>query len=299
MSNSGAFDLFLSDEVQALIDDFAALLDIRVTFFSADGVWMRRGKSMRNCEFCQLVQNELGELDKCLVMDGDKQAEAVARRGIVCYRCHAGLHEGIAPIFVHNKLAGYLMIGQFRVGDALPVKLFERVPSPTLRRRLEAAFEVLPKFAPEKFSSIVGLFKTLIDYIAVRELAVLQSDRLRLDIDRYIKTHGAEDIRLPDMARKLGRSVSTISQFLRREYDTSFKELLIEHRLRRAEQFWREYPEATVAEAAFASGFTDQFYFSRVFRRRRGLPPREYRDRQRRRLDSGGVHSGDSHDGAD
>ena len=31
------FELFLSEEVQALLDNFAALLDIRVTFFSADG----------------------------------------------------------------------------------------------------------------------------------------------------------------------------------------------------------------------------------------------------------------------
>ena len=89
------------------------------------------------------------------------------------------------------------------------------------------------------------------------------------------------EIRLPEMARKLGRSVSTISQFLRRNYQTSFKELLIERRLEKAEEYWRANPEATVGEAAFAAGFTDQFYISRVFRKRRGLPTGEYRDRKR------------------
>jgi len=42
--------------------------------------------------------------------------------------------------------------------------------------------------------------------------------------------------------------------------------VLIERRLRKAEEFWRANPEATEGEAAFASGFTNQFYFSRVFR---------------------------------
>ena len=115
----------------------------------------------------------------------------------------------------------------------------------------------------------------------IRELAVLQSDQLRLDIDRYIERHGREDIKLPDMAKKLGRSVSSISQFLRRNYGTGFKELLIEHRLKLAERHWRSHPEATVAEAAFEAGFQDQFYFSRLFRRRRGMTPGEFREHLR------------------
>ena len=36
-----AFELFLSDEVQSLIDHFAAVLDLRVTFFSVDGRELR------------------------------------------------------------------------------------------------------------------------------------------------------------------------------------------------------------------------------------------------------------------
>ena len=39
-------------------------------------------------------------------------------------------------------------------------------------------------------------------------------------------------------------------------------------------------PERSVP-TLFAAGFADQFYFSRVFRKRRGLPPGEYRDKMR------------------
>ena len=124
----------------------------------------------------------------------------------------------------------------------------------------------------------------LIDYIVVRELAVLQGDRLRNDIDRYLERHCTEPIRLPEMAKKLGRSVSTISQFLRRNYRTSFKELLTERRLAKAEAYWMANPDATVGETAFAAGFSDQFYFSRVFKRHKGMPPGEFRARLRRHV---------------
>ncbi len=282
MSGS-AIELFLSDEVQALLDDFAKLLDIRVTFFSVDGKRLRRGKEMPNCEYCQMVQNEMNDLEKCIVLDTDKQAEALQTREVVCYRCHAGLYESIAPIFIRGKLSGYLMIGQFRVGDVKPEEYLKLVKESALRKRFMAAFNTLPVFSAEKFSGIVGMLRTLIDYIAVRELAVLKSDRLRTEIDNYIQEHAREDIRLSHMAKRLGRSVSTISQFLRREYKTNFKNLLISQRMHLAEQFWKEYPEATVCEVAFASGFSDQFYFSRVFHNKMGMPPREYREKLRNR----------------
>ncbi len=284
------FELFLSDEVQSLLDNFASLLDIRVTFYSADGRMLRRGRQMSNTDYCRLIQAEPHNLRRCVELDADKQKEAMRKRGIIDYQCHAGLREAIAPVYIHDQLAGYLMIGQFRISNSPPACILERCDSPERRKALTEAFNALPRISVEKLENVLGLFKMLIDYIVVRELAVLQGDRLRTDIDRYLEQHCTEDIRLPEMARKLGRSVSTISQFLRRNYQTSFKELLLERRLQRAEAFWQANPNATVGEAAFAAGFSDQFYFSRVFRRRRGLPPGQYRDRRRRQTaNSGGA----------
>jgi len=281
MTNA-SLEIILSDKVQALLDDFASLLDVRVTFFSADGRQVRRGKEMPNCKYCEIVQRELGGLSRCEAMDMDKQREATTLRRSLSYRCHAGLNEALAPVFVHEQLVGYLMIGQFRTDDEFPIEIRNSVKDPEVRRRLKCAFEALPLFPPEKLSGVLGVFTTLIDYIAVRELAVLRGDVLRSEIDRYIDRHLTGNIMLPEMARRLGRSVSTISQFLRRNYRTGFKELLNEKRLARAESFWRAHPDATVAEAAAAAGFSDQFYFSRVFSKRRGIPPGKFRDQLRK-----------------
>ncbi len=269
-------ELFLSDEVQALLDDFAALLDIRVTFFSIAGDCLRRGKAMRNCEYCRIVQTELGNWERCVSMDNDKRSEVLSSGRTITYRCHAGLRECLAPVCIGGVPAGFVMLGQFRlVEDSIPA-----APDTPLKMqmRMQESFDALPCFSEEKLHAILGVLRTLIDYITVRELAVLQGDHLREEIDKYIEKHATEDIRLPDMAKKLGRSVSTISQFLRKNYQITFKGLLLERRLKIAEQFWRNQPDATVAEVAFASGFRDQFYFSRVFHKLRGTPPGRYRD---------------------
>ena len=43
--NKSALELILSDEVQTLLDDIAALIDARVTFFGPDGSSLRRGNA--------------------------------------------------------------------------------------------------------------------------------------------------------------------------------------------------------------------------------------------------------------
>ncbi len=268
-------ELFLSDEVQGLLDDFAALLDVRVTFFSMSGECLRRGKEMRNCDYCHLIQNELGNREQCISMDCDKRCEALDSGKDISYRCHAGLYECLAVVRIKGQPAGFVMMGQFRLeGDLMPE--FPGLDAAQLQK-LKNAYDALPCLSSEKLQAVTGVLRTLIDYITVREFAVLQSDYLRTEINKYIERHITEDIRLPEMARKLGRSVSTISQFLRKNYHTSFKNLQLEARLKLAEQFWQNNHNATVAEAAFASGFRDQFYFSRVFHRMRGLPPGKYR----------------------
>ena len=271
----GSLELVLSDEVQSLLDDFASLLDIRVTFFSLDGEPVRRGKAMCNSAFCTLVQQDDEGLDRCLRMDAEMRAEAERSDGVISYRCHAGIQEGLAAVRMRGRTIGYLMIGQFRVSEEPPAELVKFPPE--RRAELEKAFFALPLYSPEKLAGILGLFRTLIDYITVREYAMLRSDHFRSEIDRYIESRLDGELRLPDMARSLGRSVSTISQFLRRNYGTNFKDLVISARLARAERFWREHPDASVAEAAAAAGFSDQFYFSRVFRKRRGVSPAHFR----------------------
>jgi AraC-like DNA-binding protein len=47
-----------------------------------------------------------------------------------------------------------------------------------------------------------------------------------------------------------------------------------------ADELFQARPEITVREAAYATGFEDPYYFSRLYAKHRGHPPRETRRRQ-------------------
>jgi len=71
-------------------------------------------------------------------------------------------------------------------------------------------------------------------------------------------------------------SVSQFSRLFRREHGQSFKHFVIGYRIDRAcEQLTRS--PSLLKQVGFDVGFNDCAYFSRAFRRRMGISPRDYR----------------------
>lgn len=92
----------------------------------------------------------------------------------------------------------------------------------------------------------------------------------------YMNMHYPERIMVKELAEKSGLSVSRFIQIFRGSAGVSPKEYLMNVRMDKACEFLR-YTNLTVKEIAVMTGFEDQLYFSRVFRKYRKLSPTEYR----------------------
>lgn len=83
-------------------------------------------------------------------------------------------------------------------------------------------------------------------------------------------------LRSSSIARELGTSVRTV-QNLFAEMGTTPSAAILKRRLERAAERLIADPAATITETAFAHGFNDSAYFTRCFRQKFGLSPREWR----------------------
>ncbi len=274
MSEKRSLELILHNEVQLLLDNFASAMRVHVVFFGRNGEVLRRGRGEGNCRFCQLVQRRFS-VAKCLKLDREKQELARATGRCQTYLCHAGLWEAIMPVMPGGELLGYVVFGQIRGSDELPEKILKNFPRGK-HAELRRAFRDLPYFSADSMENLTGLMKLLVDYIVRSELVTLGGDYLYRATLRYIEENLTLEIRLADAARHLGRSVSSLSHFLQRQ-GTTFKKLLIEKRLTHAEALLKAHPEMTVKEAADRSGFSDAYYFSRIYRKYRSRTPNEFR----------------------
>ena len=274
MNENRSLELILHHEVQDLLDNFASVMRVHVVFFGRSGEVLRRGRGEGNCRYCQLIQ-KCFSIDKCIKLDQEKQTLARKTGKGQIYLCHAGLWEAIMPVQLGGELLGYVVFGQIRNTDWMPGELEKHFP-PTERKELHESFLTLPQFSGAEMDNLAGLMKLLVDYIVRSELVAPGGNSLHRAVVRYIEDNLTRDITLPETARHLGRSVSTLSHFLQRK-GTTFKKLLIEKRLASAEKLLKEHPEMTIKEAADRSGFSDAYYFSRVYRKFRSRTPGEFR----------------------
>ncbi|HAU38827.1 MAG TPA: AraC family transcriptional regulator, partial [Phycisphaerales bacterium] len=95
-------------------------------------------------------------------------------------------------------------------------------------------------------------------------------------IRRFLELHAPRVIGLADLARVLHLSPSRASHLVRELTGSTFQDLLVAERLRKAQALLRS-TDLTVAEVGRLVGIDNECYFSRLFRARLGVPPSAYR----------------------
>jgi len=93
---------------------------------------------------------------------------------------------------------------------------------------------------------------------------------------QYVEDHYAHRIRLNDAAKSCHLSPSAFSHLFRKEQGMTFSEHLLRYRITRASELLAASTKS-VSEIAYTVGFNDLPYFSRVFRRFKGVSPCKFR----------------------
>ena len=280
--NNTPLELILHDKVQQLLDHFASVMKIRTVFFTADGQLLRRGgRDKNNSPYCTCIQKKYFSLEKCVDLDRKKQEEARADLSLKCYRCHGGLHEVLAPVTANGKVLGFVLFGQFRTTEKLPVALEKKCKNEKELISLQNMFQSLPYFRKESLDNLLGLLELMVDYIVSHELVTQKVDVLYDAIISYIERNFTNNPSLGDLAKHLGKSTSGISHFLKEHHAESFKTLLIKRKIAEADKLLIQQQHLPLKTIAASVGIDDHYYFSRLYKKYKGLTPGEFRKRQK------------------
>jgi AraC-like DNA-binding protein len=205
--------------------------------------------------------------------------------------CHAGLVEWMTPVFDDLELEWVLFAGVRLPGPDLgpihrePLTRWKRppwhgqvkLPAPVRREEAELILEHLRQLA----ARLRGWTRSMKGKLAPRrkQPEVLGNSRLirrRTLIRRYIESNQAHPIRLRDLATELQVSEDRATHLVRECCGQTFREMLIEARLKTARELLR-LSSLPVLEVALCSGFNEISHFNRLFRQRQGATPGQYR----------------------
>ena len=99
------------------------------------------------------------------------------------------------------------------------------------------------------------------------------------ELKKYVDQHYTDKILVADIAEHFHMDLNYISRLFRKKYEKSLKDYLTERRMEKA-VYLLDNTGLKIYEVAEASGYSDYFYFTRVFRKITGLTPTEWRERK-------------------
>ena len=143
----------------------------------------------------------------------------------------------------------------------------------------KALFDENPQTPFEEEALLQSTFFSLLYYHTSHIQEDLPSPQLTArKILNYIKENYAHQIKIEDIAKNNNISRNYLYTMFKNEFGVSPKEYLLSLRLEKAKDLLQDTScDLTVGQIAFATGFTDPLYFSRIFRKKTGITPQQYK----------------------
>ena len=266
--------VLLSENVQTALDHFSTCFGARIAYFDPEMRELKVGHNRKICKYCSLIRTKLFGPERCIESDRRRLAEAAEEKNLVSYICPGGLVEAVYPVYWDHGLTGFVMTGQVRTRALPPARILSNWKTKQGKTAdLVQAFSEVPEIPPAKLQSMLGLFSMLARLIAREGVASIRRDVVVEKILLTLRSHPEKPPTLSEAARIVSRSASSVSHSFKAKLGKSFQSCVIETRLDRAEDILRTTPGITVKAAAAAVGFADEFYFSRIFKKYKGVPP--------------------------
>lgn len=192
-----------------------------------------------------------------------------------------------------NGACAHKLAAQLPFTDDSPV---HRAQDPEAMRAALANIYSSRGLQPQDEAAMVGYLYLFIAAL-MKETSVgkphtaSSSSQYVLNAIKYIQFNYYHDISIDDVAKSVGVSRSHLYRVFMLNVGKSPIDYLTEYRINEACKLLRA-GNLSIAEVAVSVGFFDQFYFSRVFKRAKGVPPSKYFASQ---TDAPAVPASDDH----
>ena len=265
-------DFIFQQDARRILDLFTRLFNIRIVFFTYDGIELAAGENRQRGRFCQLFRQAPACDQKCRSLDRAMQLKSAEQESLVVYTCHAGMTEAVLPVFTENRLIGYIMIGQFRTLDTSQTAMLPSVPS-DFDDDLAEAYQQTPCYSESQQEDILNLFSVLVEIIISRHLITISSDYSIQKLITFIDEHPETTLTVTEAAEMLNCSASTLTHSFKQTTGKSFKQYLLSRKMAKAEELLRSRKDLRIHQIASIVGYSDPYLFSRIFKKHRGQCP--------------------------
>ena len=259
-------------------------------FYNATGIYMELFREdlssvgdrshWANNSYCHAVQSTQAGRKACMESDRLLLEKCRTSRCTEMHICHAGLLDAAVPILYKDTFVGCILFGQMRAdSDFSSVRDYlHALGLPT--EQMEEDYLRSPILPADKIDSISRIAGMLVEHILLEDL-------LRPDCDEnirravvYIDENLENELSVQSIAQAVNISKSVLYRRFHSCFHCTVSAYITSRRLERAAELLTQ-TDLSVEEISRRTGFSGASYFSRNFKKEKGISPLKYRKTQR------------------
>lgn len=207
-----------------------------------------------------------------------KQAKK-AKKTIIS-SCHAGLCEIVTPILLDNVIVGYIMCGMF-IDAEREYSSVEKVKETAKRLSLDEStllnlYNRLPVLSKSTVESALNILNICIQHILREHFLEVRSNELSAQIKEYILDNLKENLTTEHLSNVFFTNKQKLQTIFKEHFHDSIHNYIIKKRIEKAEVLLKQ-SKKTIDAIAFETGFPNYNYFIKIFKKRTGFSPLQFR----------------------
>ena len=286
---------FNYEKLNAVLRDFYTLTGIRITIFDEEL------NELTSCPqemagICRYIRSNQDAEKACRACDRAACLKASALRRPYVYRCHAGLTEAVAPVYMGNLPVAYLMFGHLLAAEpadpAQPAEAAREHETAESARAgvirscakygldpgtMKELLSLLPLTDEETILAASRILMAVTSWLCIDQMISLRRQELPVQLDDYIEKNLDRPLDTELLCAHFHIGKTALYKISREYYGEGIAEHIRRRRIERARRLLTENENLSIREISEQCGFTDYNYFITVFKKYCGESPARYR----------------------
>lgn len=266
------------EKLISVLEDFYHVTGISISICDTQLRSIANNHAQGSGGLCCLLQQQQGT-DFCRRSDRRLFDRVATSHRPEVHHCAAGLLDMCVPLLFEDRLLGYMIMGRIRTDEQMPSALCTLL-SPEDRARAEALYRALPLYTEERAASAANLAAMLASYILSEGMILPQKSEEAERLIAYVDAHLQHPLSAAHICRDTHLSKSMLYRLFLQHFRCGVNEYITARRLERARELLAK-TDLPACEIAFRVGLPNYTYFCRLFKKKTGHTPLQYRKNSR------------------
>lgn len=262
-------------KINTALQDFYNATGINMDLLKADFSYVTFNHRGNEC-YCQTIQNTEAGKKACFLSDACLLEKCKKSRKPEMHVCHAGLVDIAVPILYEDMIIGYILFGQLKADTDFTA--FEKYIADLGLdvKEMKSYYTGISFFDSGKIQSVSNIASMLVKHILLENMLKPAFDENIQKTVTFIHENLENDLSIHNISQSIHVSKSVLYKKFHACFHCTVSEYINSKRVEKSIELLTK-TDLSIEEIAQKVGFSSTSYYTKTFKRLKGIPPLKYK----------------------